>query len=108
MERPTKARPSWKAKPRHHRFEGRALEERLRRADSEPWCGIQVIDLAAGACVDWFRLDGAVAELYDLAVIAGRTCPMAVSPSSPDAATLITFAREADAAPAAVPPGVLS
>lgn len=96
------------SKPRYHRFEGLALEERLRRADSEPWCGVQVIDIATGACVDWFRIDGAVAELYDLAVIEGRTCPMAVSPNSPDAATLITFARDAAAAPAPATPGVPS
>ena len=93
------------SKPRYHRFEGLALEERLRRADSEPWCGVQVIDTITGACVDWFRIDGAVAELYDLAVIEGRTCPMAVSPGSADAATLITFARDADAAPAPALPG---
>lgn len=79
------------SKPRYHRFDGLPLARRLDDADSEPWCGIQVIDLAKRQCVDWFRIDGAVDELYDLAVIAGRTCPMAVSPSAPDASTLITF-----------------
>lgn len=82
------------SKPRYQRFEGLALDQRLREADSEPWCGVQVIDLSSGACVDWFRIDGAVGELYDLEVIAGVTCPMAVPPQSPEAASLITFAPE--------------
>ncbi len=78
------------SKPRYSRFEGLPLDARLAKTDSSPWCGIQVIDLASGACVDWFRIDGPVAELYDLAVIPGFVCPMAVSPGSPEAAALIT------------------
>lgn len=81
------------SKPRHKRFEGLALDGRLAAADSDPWCGIQVIDLEKGSCVDWFRIDGPVAELYDLAVIPDFACPMAVSPGSPDAATVIRTAR---------------
>ena len=68
------------SKPRYKRFEGLALDARLAAADSEPWCGVQVIDMETGTCVDWFRIDGQVAELYDLAVIPGVACPMAVSP----------------------------
>ncbi|CAN0468775.1 unnamed protein product, partial [Discosporangium mesarthrocarpum] len=82
------------SKPRYKRFEGLALDQRLQEADSEPWCGVQVIDLSTGACVDWFRIDGAVAELYDLEVLDGAACPMAVPPHSPEAASLITYARE--------------
>ncbi|WP_292632705.1 TIGR03032 family protein [Mesorhizobium sp.] len=80
------------SKPRYKRFEGLALDARLAGADSEPWCGIQVIDLEKGSCVDWFRIDGQVAELYDLAVIAGFACPMAVSPHSPEAAGFVSHA----------------
>lgn len=82
------------SKPRYHRFDGLPLAGRLEETDSEPWCGIQVIDLAKGICVDWFRIDGAVDELYDLAVIAGHSCPMAVSLGSADATSLITFATK--------------
>ena len=78
------------SKPRYKRFEGLALDQKLRERDSEPWCGIQMIDLTSGACVDWFRIDGAVAELYDVEVLPGIACPMAVSPTSPDIAQLIT------------------
>ena len=79
------------SKPRYKRFDGLALADRLRETDSEPWCGIQVIDLESGSCVDWFRIDGAIGELYDVEVIAGHACPMTVSPGSPDSAQLITL-----------------
>lgn len=95
------------SKPRYKRFEGLALDQRLKDADAEPWCGVQVIDLEKGACVDWLRIDGAVAELYDVGVIPGFKCPMAVSPGTVDAATLITVAPTEDSArnlPAASPP----
>lgn len=90
------------SRPRYHRFEGLALDARLRDADSDAWCGIQVIDLAKRSCVDWFRIDGVVGELYDLAIIAGHRCPMAVSLTSDDATSLITFARPKDARASAI------
>jgi uncharacterized protein (TIGR03032 family) len=66
------------SKPRYKRFEGLALDEKLQAADSEPWCGVQVIDLETGACVEWFRIDGSIGEIYDVATIAGVTCPMSL------------------------------
>lgn len=78
------------SKPRYQRFEGLALDQKLADADSEPWCGVQVIDLDSGACVHWFRLDGAVSELYDLAVIPGVTRPMALGFASNEILGLIT------------------
>ena len=79
------------SKPRYKRFEGLALDGRLKQADAEPWCGVQIIDLDAGGCVDWLRIDGAVAELYDVAVIPGFRRPMALTPFSGEAAGLITL-----------------
>ncbi|MBK6737478.1 MAG: TIGR03032 family protein [Haliea sp.] len=78
------------SKPRYKRFEGLALEQKLKDADSEPWCGVQIIDLTSGTCVDWLRIDGDLAELYDLEVLSGVVAPMAVSPDSSEAAQLIT------------------
>jgi len=51
---------------------------------------VQVIDLEKNCCVDWFRIDGNVGELYDLEVISNAICPMAVSPGTADPAHLIT------------------
>jgi uncharacterized protein (TIGR03032 family) len=79
------------SKPRYHRFEGLALDERLRERDSDPWCGIQVIELSSGTCVDWFRIDSSVTEIYDVEVLPNTLSPMALAYGTPEAANLITF-----------------
>lgn len=78
------------SKPRYERFEGLALDEKLRKADSEPWCGIQVIDTETGACVEWFRIDGAVSEIYDLGIIPDISCPMSLGFATDEIKGLIT------------------
>jgi uncharacterized protein (TIGR03032 family) len=78
------------SKPRYKRFEGLKLDERLKAADSEPWCGVQVIDLKTGTCVQWFRVDGAVAEIFDVALLPGVACPMALGFASNEIKGLIT------------------
>lgn len=80
------------SKPRYKRFEGLALDQKLKDVDSDPWCGIQVIQLSTGTCVDWLRIDGQLAELYDLEIIPSVRAPMAVPPDSREAAQLITHA----------------
>lgn len=90
------------SKPRYERFEGLALDERLARADSEPWCGVQAIDLETGACVEWFRIDGAVSEIYDVALMPGVGCPMSLGFASADIRTLIAY-DDPSAASAATP-----
>ncbi|MDH3347026.1 MAG: TIGR03032 family protein [Desulfobulbaceae bacterium] len=79
------------SKPRYERFEGLALDQRLKDADSEPWCGIQIIDLEKRCCVDWLRIDGAVSELFDVQIISGSSCPMTISPTSQESTTMITY-----------------
>lgn len=86
------------SKPRYQRFEGLALDQRLADADSAPWCGVQIIDLATGACVDWFRIDGDVAELYDVAAITTHATPMALAPNAAETAQLVTWDKPADPA----------
>ena len=78
------------SKPRYQRFEGLALDQKLAETDSEPWCGVQVIDLDTGACVHWFRIDGPVTELYDLGVVPGVVRPMALGFATNEILGLIT------------------
>ena len=78
------------SKPRYERFEGLALDKKLAEADSEPWCGVQVIDLDTGACVHWFRIDGAIGELYDVAVVPGVMRGMSLSFASNEVLGLVT------------------
>lgn len=83
------------SKPRYKRFEGLPLDRRLQEADSAPWCGVQIIDLNTGTCVDWFRIDGNITELYDVEVIPGFATPMALSLGTPELANLITWDKVA-------------
>lgn len=91
------------SKPRHGRFAGLALDTRLQATDSEPWCGVQIIDLATGACAAWFRIDGAVEELYDVECLPGIGCAMAVAPGSAQAANVVTVAAAGGRVPPKVP-----
>jgi uncharacterized protein (TIGR03032 family) len=78
------------SKPRYQRFDGLPLDAKLAQADSEPWCGVQVIDLRDGTCAHWLRIDGPVAELYDLAVVPGVARAMSPGFASNEILGLIT------------------
>ncbi|OOZ39141.1 hypothetical protein BOW52_07585 [Solemya elarraichensis gill symbiont] len=82
------------SRPRYDRFEGLDLDRRLEEADSEPWTGVQVIDLNTGAVVHWFRIDGPVAEMYDVAVMPNVICAKSVGPGTAEALALITIEPE--------------
>jgi uncharacterized protein (TIGR03032 family) len=78
------------SKPRYQRFEGLALDRKLAETDSEPWCGVQVIDLDTGTCEHWFRIDGPVTELYDVGIVPGVVRPMVLGFASNEILGLIT------------------
>ena len=80
--------------PRDGAFSGLALQDELDRRDGEPWCGICIVDLKHGDIVEWIRLDGAIRELFDIALIPDARCPMALGVSSPDIQNLISFEPE--------------
>ncbi|WP_143555828.1 TIGR03032 family protein [Solemya velum gill symbiont] len=86
------------SRPRYDRFEGLDLDRRLKEADSEPWTGVQVIDLNTGAVVHWFRIDGPVAEMYDVAVMPDVICAKSVGPGTAEALALITIEPEPETA----------
>ena len=50
-------------------FSGLPLDEALQARDTEPRCGLAVIDLISGDMVGWVRVEGIVRELYDVAVL---------------------------------------
>lgn len=78
------------SKPRHGRFEGLALADRLKEKDADAWCGIQVIDLANGNVVQWIRFEGAVAELFDVCVLPGVSNALTLGPNSAELRDFIT------------------
>lgn len=59
-------------------FEGLPLEDELRARGMQATCGLQVVDTRTGDVLHWLRLEGLVAELYDVAVLPGCRRPMAL------------------------------
>jgi uncharacterized protein (TIGR03032 family) len=80
--------------PRDGAFSGLALQDELKKRDGEPWCGVCIVDLRSGDLVEWIRLNGAIKELFDVAVIPEVKCPMALGVSSPDIQSLIFYDPE--------------
>jgi hypothetical protein len=64
------------SRSRYERFEGLALDEHLADTDSTPWTGNQIIDIASGQCVQWFRIDGMWQNSMTL-----LCCPVLAAPS---------------------------
>jgi uncharacterized protein (TIGR03032 family) len=83
--------------PRDRSFSGLGLDDELTKRDAEAWCGVQVVELSTGNVIQWLRLDGAIRELFDVAVLPGVRCPLAVSPSSPEFASMISVAADSGA-----------
>ncbi len=78
--------------PRDASFTGLELENELKKRDADAWCGIQIVEMATGNVVQWLRLDGAIKELFDVAILPDVRCPLAVSPLSPEFNTTVTMA----------------
>lgn len=85
------------SRPRYKRFEGLALQRMLEKTDSEPWCGVQIVDLDKREVVAWLRIDGSVQEMYDVAVIPDVKCAMSLNNSSPQMQNLVTWPDIPDA-----------
>jgi uncharacterized protein (TIGR03032 family) len=77
------------SRPRYDNFAGLELDERLREAQEDAWCGIQIIDTISGRCVQWFRIDGHARELYDVAVLPEVSCPRSASSLDDEALDMI-------------------
>jgi uncharacterized protein (TIGR03032 family) len=80
--------------PRDGAFAGLALQDELKKRDGEPWCGVCIVDLRTGDLIEWIRLNGAIKELFDVAVIPEVRCPMALGVQSPDIQSLISYDPE--------------
>jgi uncharacterized protein (TIGR03032 family) len=80
------------SKPRHNKtFSGLALEDNLQQKQTEPRCGLLVIDLRSGDIVHWLRIEGIVSELYDVVAIPGVIRPMAIGFKSDEIRRIVTM-----------------
>ena len=79
------------SKPRHGHFDGLALGEILSEADLEPWCGMQVVDLETGTCVEWFRIQGDISEIYGVEALPELLCPRSYGFATNDVLSIVTL-----------------
>lgn len=52
---------------------------------------VQVVDARNGDIVEWLRLEGGARELFDVRVIQGVRCPMALPTFGPDLDGFVTI-----------------
>lgn len=79
--------------PRNGTFAGLKLDDELNQRAATPWCGVLIVNLLNGDIVEWIRLEGQITELFDVAVMPGVRCPMAVGPNSDEITTTITYSQ---------------
>ncbi len=77
--------------PRDGSFSGLALDSELKKRDADPWCGVQIVNLASGDIVEWIKLEGGVSELFDVAVLPGVRWPVATGFLNDEIHSLFTF-----------------
>ncbi|MEA3274763.1 MAG: TIGR03032 family protein [Pseudomonadota bacterium] len=80
------------SKPRHQTFSGLALDGELASKQAQARCGLLVIDLRTGDVVHWVRIEGVIEELYDVAVLPGVVCPMAIGTQSDEIRRVLSMA----------------
>ena len=74
-------------------FTGLPLNDGLKERDTEPRCGLVVIDTVSGDIVHWVRVEGVVRELYDVAVLPGVRRPSAIGFKSDEVKHVISIAE---------------
>ena len=83
------------SKPRYNQlYTGLALDEKLAGKNTEPRCGLRVIDLATGHVLHWLDFEGVVTELYDVQIIPGVQRPTALGFRSAEIQQLISFEHQ--------------
>ena len=82
------------SKPRNQRFEGLQLDEELRKRDSDPWCGVQIVSLTNGDVSNWIRFEGDITEIFDISFLPNVRNPMMIGLRTAEIRDLITFESE--------------
>ena len=77
--------------PRDGSFAGLQLDDELKKRDADPWCGVQIVNLASGDIVEWIKLEGGVSELFDVQVLPGVKWPVATGFLNEEIQKLYTF-----------------
>ena len=79
------------SKPRQATFSGLALDENLTQRGLESECGLRMIHLPTGEVHHSLRLEGTVAELYDVVVLPSVQRPAALGFKSEEIRTQLSI-----------------
>lgn len=77
-------------------FSGLALDENLKKANTQARAGIQIINLETGAVENWVRLEGIIEELYDIKVLNNVNRPLLIGTHKDDIKTMISIEDQQD------------
>lgn len=80
--------------PAGEAFEKLDLQMNLQKNDTEPNCGLLVIELSSGNILHWLRLDGVIEEISGVAALPGVFRPRAVGFKSDEIARTISLPPE--------------
>ena len=72
-------------------FSGLPLDEKLQANNGQALCGLAVVDLQSGNTVHFLSLEGAVSELYDVALLPGVRRPMALGLKTEEIEQMVTI-----------------
>lgn len=76
---------------KNHTFTGLKLDKNLKEKNTEPHCGIQVINLNTGNTEHWIRMEGIVDELYDVVVLPETTKPLIIGTKKEEIKKMISI-----------------
>ena len=75
-------------------FQGLELDNNLKTFDSDPRCGLHIIDLTTGDVVHWVRLEGIVNELFDVKALINVKRPMVIGLRSDEIRRIISIEEQ--------------
>ena len=73
-------------------FDGLPLQDRMSEKGITARCGLIVVDTETGETVQWLRIEGVVAELYDVSFLQGVIRPASIGINGPEIQHTIALA----------------
>ena len=67
------------------------LQDLMRSKNTDARCGLHVVDIETGETVEWLRIEGVIAELYDVGFLRGIKRPSAIGLIGPEVQRTISI-----------------
>lgn len=72
-------------------FSGLALDANLKERDTDPRCGIHIINLKTGDVEQWVRLEGMIEEIYDVMTLPNTVKPLIIGVKKDEISKMISI-----------------